>query len=44
MAKTPLHLTPEPYEDVDPAFVHQKWSLEVNTTRRSDHNSKHKVT
>lgn len=43
-AKVPVALTPEPYEDLDQPFVHQHWTVEVNTTRRSDHASKYKVT
>lgn len=43
LAQTPACLTPEPFEDVDQAFVHQKWTLDLNTTRRSDHTSKYKV-
>jgi len=39
----PAALTPEPYEDLDQPFIHQKWGVEINTTRRSDHNSKYKV-
>jgi len=41
--KVPACLTPEPYEDLDQPFVHQHWTVEINTTRRSDHNSKYKV-
>jgi heme/copper-type cytochrome/quinol oxidase subunit 2 len=36
--------TPSPAEDLDPTFVNSKWSLEWNTTRRSDHNSRYLVT
>lgn len=44
LAHTPAVLTPEPGEDIDQAFNHQKWTIDINTTRRSDHNSKFKVT
>jgi len=43
LATTSAALTPEPYEDLDPSFVHTKWGIEVNTTRRSDHSAKYKV-
>jgi hypothetical protein len=44
LASTPACLTPEPFEDVDQTFIHQKWTLDLNTTRRSDHTSKYKLT
>lgn len=44
LAQTPAIITPEPGEDVDQAFNHQKWTIDINSTRRSDHNSKFKVT
>lgn len=44
LAHVPLCITPEPYEDLDQSFIHQKWAFEVNTTRRSDHTSKFKTT
>lgn len=43
LASTQASITPDPYEDLDQPFVHSKWLLEVNTTRRSDHNSKYRV-
>lgn len=43
-AKTPAILTPEPAEDIDQNFIHNKWTVEINSTRRSDHTSKFKVT
>jgi hypothetical protein len=36
-------LTPAPTEDLDPTFINSKWTPEVNTTRRSDHNSRYLV-
>lgn len=42
-AKTPAVLTPEPGEDIDQNFIHNKWTVEVNSTRRSDHTSKFKT-
>lgn len=36
-------LTPAPTEDLDPTFINAKWTPEVNTTRRSDHNSRYLV-
>lgn len=44
LAHVPLCITPEPYEDLDQSFIHQKWAFEINTTRRSDHISKFKTT
>lgn len=44
LATVPVCLTPDPYEDLDQPFIHQKWAIEVNTTRRGDHASKHKLT
>jgi len=35
--------TPAPMEDLDPSFVNLKWTPEINTTRRSDHNSRYLV-
>lgn len=35
---------PAPAEDLDPGFVNTTWTPEINTTRRSDHNSRYKVT
>lgn len=36
-------LTPAPTEDLDPTFINSKWTPEINTTRRSDHNSRYLV-
>lgn len=43
LSKVPALVLPGPYEDLDQSFIHQKWGVEINTTRRSDHNSKYKV-
>jgi len=37
-------VTPTPYEDVDPLFVHRRWAPEINTTRRTDHSARFRVT
>jgi hypothetical protein len=37
-------ITPAPYEDVDPLFIHRRWAPEVNTTRRTDHSARFRVT
>lgn len=33
-------ILPLPYLDVDPLFVHRRWSGELNTSRRSDHDAR----
>lgn len=35
--------TPAPTEDLDPTFINTIWTPEINTTRRSDHNSRYLV-
>lgn len=37
-------VTPQPYEELDSAFIHSRWTADVNTSRRSDHNSRFKTT
>lgn len=36
-------LTPLTYEELDAGFIHQYWTAEINTTRRSDHNARFRV-
>jgi hypothetical protein len=35
---------PAVYLDVDPTTAHHRWALEVNTSRRVDHNARYQVT
>jgi len=35
---------PAPHVDVDPTFIHRHWTFEANTTRRSDHEARYRVT
>jgi heme/copper-type cytochrome/quinol oxidase subunit 2 len=35
---------PAPFEDIDPVFVHRHWTTEVNSTRRTDHGARYRVT
>lgn len=44
LARVPAVLTPAPYADLDLGFVHQRWAFEVNTTRRSDHDARYRLT
>ncbi len=37
-------LLPAPHVDVDPTFIFSRWAAEVNTSRRSDHDAKFRVT
>lgn len=45
MAATLLALDlPNPFEDLDPNFIYRRWTMEVNTTRRTDHSARFQVT
>lgn len=45
MATTLLALDlPNPFEDLDPNFIYRRWTMEVNTTRRTDHSARYQVT
>ncbi len=37
-------ILPLPYVDIDPTFMNQQWSNEINTSRRGDHDARYKVT
>lgn len=34
---------PAPFEDLDPIFIHKRWTTDINTTRRTDHSSRYLV-
>jgi hypothetical protein len=34
---------PNPFEDLDPNFIHKRWTTEVNTTRRTNHSARYQV-
>lgn len=43
LVETQAIALPKPYADIDLAFIHRRWAFEVNTTRRSDHDLRYKV-
>jgi hypothetical protein len=43
-AQVPAVLFPSPYADIDPSFIHRRLTFEVNTSRRSDHDARYRVT
>ncbi len=44
IAEAPMLMLPRPFLDLDPAFIHQHWAFDINTSRRSDHSLRYGVT